>query len=79
MVKNFRFEEEGVLALSGVPESPEAVDWLHDEVQRRMDELSIEWTPLYVEDFTRGVPADFADTLEFIHRRSREGRSVLLH
>jgi hypothetical protein len=93
MVKNFRFEEEGVLALSGVPESPEAVDWLHeqgiravvslhpvsDEVQRRMDELGIEWTPLYVEDFTRGVPADFADTLEFIHRRSPEGRSVLLH
>lgn len=93
MVKNFRYEEEGAVALSGVPESAEAVDWLYEQgiravvslhpvseaVQRRMDERGIEWLPAYVEDFSRGVPAEFPDALEFAGRRAREGMPVLFH
>ena len=56
MIKNFRFEEEGI-ALSGVPETPEAVDWLEEqgvravvslhpvtpEVEARLAERGIAW------------------------------------
>jgi len=56
VIKNFRFEE-GAVALSGIPETSEAVDWLHEQgiravvslhpvsedARRRMDELGIEW------------------------------------
>lgn len=93
MIKNFRFEEEGRVALSGVPETPEAVDWLHDqgiravvslhpvsqEVQARMAERGIEWHPFLISDFASGLPPGMDQSLEFIQRRAELDPAVLIH
>ncbi len=93
MVKNFRFEEEGRVALSGVPETPETVDWLHDqgiravvslhpvspEVQARMEERGIEWHPFLIRDFASPLPEGLGATLDLIRRRSELDPAVLIH
>ena len=93
MVKNFRFEQEGALALSGVPETPDAVDWLHAQgirtvvslhpvsadVERRMAERGIVWLPYLIQDFAQGVPAGFPALCERISARIAEDPAVLIH
>ena len=93
MVKNFRFVEPGAVALSGAPETPEAVDWLAEqgirtvlslhpvppEVQKRMRDRGIEWRPILVTDFAAGAPPEFAATLGFAAGRAQQDPSVLIH
>ena len=92
MVKNFRFEESGV-ALSGVPDTPEAVDWLYDqgirtvvslhpvgpEVEARMAERGIRWLPALISDFAQGAPPGLAETLQLVRSRSEEEPAALIH
>jgi hypothetical protein len=92
MVRNFRFEEPGV-ALSGVPETPEAVDWLYDqgirsvislhpvlpEVEERLKERGIPWMHYPIEDFARGVPPGLRLILRRIHRAAQADPAVLIH
>lgn len=93
MVRNFRYEEEGAVALSGLPETPEAVDWLYDqgiravvslhpvppEVQARMAERGIAWRPYLIADFAQSVPAGLRETLAFVRRAAEEEPAVLIH
>ena len=93
MVKNFRFEQEKAIALSGVPETPEMVDWLHEqgirtvvslhpvspEVEARMAERGIAWRPLLITDFAQGVPPGLSEALEFVRGRSEEEPAALIH
>ena len=93
MVKNFRYEQEAAVALSGVPETPEAVDWLYDqgiravvslhpvspEVQARLEERGMAWQPCLISDFAQGVPPEAAAAFELIRRRSSEDPAVLIH
>jgi hypothetical protein len=93
MVRNFRYEEAHRIALSGVPESVDAVDWLHaqgiravvslhpvaDDVVARMGDLGIAWRPCFLEDFSRGVPAGLPATLDFIAHQVKEAPAVLIH
>ena len=92
MVKNFRFEEEGAIALSGFPETPEAVDWLHDrgiravvslhpvpqEVEARLRER-VAWRPFLVGDFAAGVPAGIGEVFRFLDHHTREEPAALIH
>jgi len=92
MVRNFRFEEEGI-ALSGYPETPEQVDWLYGqgirtvvslhpvppEVEARMKERGIEWRPFLVEDFGQGVPPGLADALAVLAERREGDAPTLVH
>ncbi len=93
MVKNFRYEEEGAIALSGVPDSPEAVDWLHDQgiravlslhpvspdAQARMKERGIEWRSFPITDFAQGVPHGLSEALEFVDHHARQAPAALIH
>ena len=93
MVKNFRYEQAGRIALSGAPESAEAVDWLHArgiravlslhpvcaEVRARMLELGMAWRPLIITDFAAGVPADTLEALRFAADRAAHSPAVLIH
>jgi hypothetical protein len=93
MVKNFRYEEEGAVALSGVPETPEAVDWLYEqgirtvislhpvppEVEARMRERGIEWHPFLISDFSRDVPPGLSEVLEFTRARAGTEPAALIH
>jgi hypothetical protein len=93
MVKNFRYEQEGALALSGVPETPAAVDWLHDqgiravvslhpispEVEARLRERGIAWHPLLIGDFAAGVPAEIGEVFEAVRRHAEEEPAALIH
>jgi hypothetical protein len=93
MVKNFRFEEENAIALSGVPETPEAVDWLCEqgvrsvvslhpvspEVEARLRERGVAWRPYLINDFAQGVPPGLRETLDWIAQRAGEDPAVLIH
>jgi hypothetical protein len=93
MVKNFRYEQPGAIALSGVPETPEAVDWLHQQgiravlslhpvpqaAQERMREIGMAWHPFLLSDFAAGVPADMDAALEHVRRHAGEEPAVLIH
>jgi hypothetical protein len=92
MVKNFRFEEP-TIALSGVPATPEAVDWLHEqgirtvvslhpvgpEIAGRLAERGIAWRPFLLTGFTDTVPAGLVETLDFIRARAAADPAVLIH
>lgn len=93
MVKNFRYEEEGRVALSGVPETPEAVDWLHEQgvrtivslhpvsetVQERMAARGIAWKPFLISDFAQPMPGSLRAFFESIQSRADEDPAVLIH
>jgi hypothetical protein len=93
MVKNFRYEQAGAVALSGVPETPEAVDWLHEqgirtvvslhpvsaEVQARLEEKGIAWRPFLIPDFAAGVPPGLRKLLQFVRTRAVEEPAALIH
>lgn len=93
MVKNFRYEEEGAIALSGYPESAAAVDWLHeqgiravvslhpvpDEAQARMAKLGIRWHPFVLSDFAAGLPGSLEETLAFVREAAESDPAVLIH
>jgi atypical dual specificity phosphatase len=92
MVSNFRFEEEGRIALSGFPKSPEEVDWLHDqgvrtvvslhaipeEVQVRLRERGIEWRPFLISDWSEGTPPGMEALFDAVEKRA-ERDPVLIH
>jgi hypothetical protein len=93
VIKSFRFEEPGRIALSGVPETPEAVDWLHDqgvravvslhpvssEVEARLAERGIAWHPFLITDFAEGVPPGLGEALAFIREKAEAAPGVLIH
>ena len=93
MVKNFRYEEEGAVALSGVPETPEAVDWLHEqgirsvislhpvspEVEARMHERGIQWRPFLISDVSRDVPPGLSVVLDDTRARAGTEPATLIH
>jgi len=93
MVKNFRYEEPGAVALSGAPETPEAVDWLHDqgvravvslhpvspEVEARMAEWGIAWRPLLITDFASEAPLGMVEALDFARECAESAPGVLIH
>ena len=93
MVRNFRYVEEGTVALAGVPETPEAVDWLHEqgirgivslhpvspEVQRRMEERGIAWLPFPVTTFAEGVGETVPEMLGFARRHLETAPALLFH
>jgi hypothetical protein len=92
LIKNFRFEEQGV-ALSGAPETPEAVDWLYEqgvrsvlslhavspEVEARMRERGMEWRPFPISDFAAGVPSGFREVLGLVGERGEAEPAALIH
>lgn len=93
MVKNFRFEQEGSIALSAFPESAEAVDWLYDqgirtvislhpvpeEAQRRMAERGMEWKPFLIEDWSAGLPPGIDALLDHLGSKTAEDAPTLIH
>ncbi len=93
MVRNFRYVDENLLALSGVPESAAAVDWLHqqgirtivsthpvpDEAVRRMEELEIRWLPFLIEDVSQGLPGSLTALLEEVSQRIEAEPGALMH
>ena len=93
MVRNFRYVDEERLALSGVPESPEAVDWLYEQgirtivsthpvpeaAQARMAERGIRWLPFLIEDVSRGLPGSLTELLAALDRRLEEEPAALVH
>jgi hypothetical protein len=92
MVKNFRFEEEGI-ALSAFPETPEAVDWLYEqgirtvislhpvppEAAARMQERGIEWKPFLIEDWADGVPGGIEALFDYLRTREESDPPALIH
>jgi atypical dual specificity phosphatase len=92
MVKNFRFEEEGRIALSAFPATPEEVDWLQEqgvrtvvslhpvpeEVQARLRERGIDWRPFLITDWSDGTPEGLDAVLDAVEQRSAED-PVLIH
>jgi len=93
MVKNFRYEEPGRVALSGVPENPDAVDWLYEQgirtvvslhpvvesVQQRMAERGIAWEPFLITDFAQSMPGSLRALFERMQIRAAEEPAVLIH
>lgn len=93
MVKNFRYVEEGTLALSGVPETPEAADWLVEqgvrtvvslhpvpgEVEARLRERGVIWRSFPISDFGAGVPAGLAELFRWLRDRAGEEPAALVH
>jgi hypothetical protein len=93
MVKNFRYVDENAIALSGVPDSAAAVDWLFEqgiqaivslhpvseEVEARLRERRIAWMPYLISDFGQGVPPGFGEVMEFIRYAAQEDPAVLIH
>jgi len=93
MVKNFRYEQEGRVALSGVPETPEAVDWLYDqgvravlslhpiapEVEARLRERGMAWHPWLVSDWAANVPPGLGSALRFAREHAATDPGVLIH
>jgi hypothetical protein len=93
MIKNFRYEEEGRVALSGVPETPESVDWLYEQgvrtvvslhpvsesVQARLAERGMAWEPFLISDFAQPMPGSLRALFERMQARVSEEPAVLLH
>jgi len=93
MVKNFRFEQEGEIALSAFPESAEAVDWLYDqgirtvislhpvpeEAERRMAERGIDWKSFPIDDWADGVPEGIDALFDHLRGRGPEDSPTLIH
>lgn len=93
MVKNFRYEEAGRVALSGVPETPEAIDWLHEQGIRtivslhpvsgaalaRMTERGIAWEPFLISDFAQPLPGSLRALFERMQVRAADDPAVLIH
>jgi hypothetical protein len=91
MLKNFRFEEPGKIALSGFPQTPEEVDWLYDQgirtvvsyhpipadVEARLVERGITWRPFLVTDFGEGVPAGLNELFDWLDARSDEDPALM--
>lgn len=93
MVKNFRYEDEGAIALSGYPENAAAVDWLYeqgiravvslhpvpDAAQARIAERGIHWHPFLLNDYASGLPGSLEATLEFVRQHAETDPAVLIH
>ena len=93
MVKNFRYEEEGAIALSGVPENAAAVDWLHEqgiravvslhpvpeEAQVRMAERGMRWHPYLLSDYASRLPGSLEAVLRFVDEQAAQDPAVLIH
>lgn len=93
MVKNFRYEEEGRVALSGVPDSPEAVDWLYEQgirtvvslhpvpeaVQSRLAARGMVWEPFLISDFAQPMPGSLRALFERMKLRAEHEPAVLVH
>lgn len=93
MVKNFRYEDAGRIALSGVPETPDAVDWLFEQgirtvvslhpvaesVQERLAERGIVWEPFLIADFAQPMPGSLRALFSRIQSRAAEEPAVLIH
>jgi protein tyrosine phosphatase (PTP) superfamily phosphohydrolase (DUF442 family) len=90
MVRNFRYVEDGRIALAGFPETAAAVDWLHEqgirivvsahpvpaEAAARLAELGMEWRPFLIEDLSQGVPAGLVPLAQGINAAAEP---VLIH
>ncbi|MGV3722412.1 MAG: protein-tyrosine phosphatase family protein [Actinomycetota bacterium] len=93
MVKNFRFEQDGAVALSAFPESAEAVDWLYDQgirtvislhpvpeaAQRRMSERGIDWKLFLIDDWAEGVPEGIDELFDHLRSRGGDQPPALVH
>ena len=93
MTKNFRYEQEGAIALSGVPENAAAVDWLYEqgiravvslhqvpeEAQVRMAERGMQWHPYLLSDYASGLPGSLEETLEFVRQHAENDPAALIH
>ena len=93
MVKNFRYEQEGAIALSGVPDTPEAVDWLYDqgiravvslhpispEVEARLRKRGMAWRAFPITDFAQRVPAGIGEVFAVLRRHAEEEPAALIH
>lgn len=93
MVKNFRYEEPGQFALSAVPETAEAIDWLYEQgirtivslhpvpeaVQARMAECGIVWKPFVISDFSEGVPTGIRELFAEVEQRNAAEPATLIH
>jgi hypothetical protein len=92
MLKNFRHPERDI-ALSGVPETPAAADWLADQgirtvvslhpisgdVATRLAERGVAWRPFLIRGFTEALPEGLVETLDFIRARAAADPAVLIH
>ncbi len=92
-VRNFRFVENGRIALSAVPETPASVDWLREQGIRavvslhpvpeasvaRMSEHGIRWLPYVVSDVAAGVPGPLEPVFQAMDEQLQRQPSVLIH
>ena len=93
MVKNFRYVEPGRIALSGVPETAESVDWLAEHGIRsvvslhpvpmapaaRLRDAGFNLLSFPIEDFSRGMPGSLGELFNWIDRQAVEQPAVLIH
>lgn len=93
VVKNFRFEEGDRVALSGVPETPEAADWLADQgvrtvvslhpveaaVVERLRERGVRHVPFVLQNFSEPLPGSLPELLADVQRTAAAAPAVLIH
>jgi hypothetical protein len=93
MVKNFRYEQPGTVALSGVPDTADAVDWLYEQgirtvvslhpvpesVRARMAERGMAWEPFLISDFAQPMPGSLRALFTRMQVRAASEPAVLIH